>query len=246
MEKLHSEQVIPGLRQLWKLAFGDTDAFLDSFFGTAFSFDRCRWMEAEGKIVAALYWFDCDCGGEKMAYLYAVATHPEYRGRGLCRKLMADTRNHLQTLGYGGILLVPQEESLRRMYASMGYQDATTVAEFAAEAGESVALRQVDAETYGNLRRRFLPEGGVIQEGENLRFLASYAHFYAGEDFLVAAAGSEVMELLGNREKAPGILAALGRESGTFRTTGDDKPFAMFLPLKDGVPAPKYFGFAFD
>ena len=246
MGNLSPEQEISGLRQLWKLAFGDTDAFLDGFFGTAFSFDRCRWIEADHRIVAALYWFDCRFRGEKLAYLYAVATHPDYRGRGLCRKLMADTRSHLQNLGYGGILLVPQEEGLRKMYAAMGYADATKVSEFSCEAGTAVSLQPVDAQTYGTLRRRFLPEGGVIQEGENLRFLASYASFYAGEDFLLAASGSDGIELLGNRERAPGILAALGREEGNFRTPGGDKPFAMFLALRDGFAPPKYFGFAFD
>ena len=245
MGNLSPEQAISGLRQLWKLAFGDTDAFLDGFFGTAFSFDRCRWIEADHRIVA-LYWFDCRFRGEKLAYLYAVATHPDYRGRGLCRKLMADTHDHLQNLGYGGILLVPQEEGLRKMYAAMGYADATKVSEFSCEAGTAVSLQPVDAQTYGMLRRRFLPEGGVIQEEENLRFLASYASFYAGEDFLLAASGSEGIELLGNREKAPGILAALGLAAGRFRTPGGEKPYAMFLALGKEIPAPDYFGFAFD
>ena len=246
MGNLSPEQAISGLRQLWKLAFGDTDAFLDGFFGTAFSFDRCRWIEADHRIVAALYWFDCRFRGEKLAYLYAVATHPDYRGRGLCRKLMADTHDHLQNLGYGGILLVPQEEGLRKMYAAMGYADATKVSEFSCEAGTAVSMQPVDAQTYGMLRRRFLPEGGVIQEGENLRFLASYASFYAGEDFLLAASGSEGIELLGNREKAPGILSALGLSAGRFRSPGGEKPYAMFLALREGIPTPDYFGFAFD
>ena len=37
MGNLSPEQAISGLRQLWKLAFGATAAFLDGFFGTAFS-----------------------------------------------------------------------------------------------------------------------------------------------------------------------------------------------------------------
>ena len=32
-----TDNEIPGLRQLWQEAFGDADAFLDSFFQTAFS-----------------------------------------------------------------------------------------------------------------------------------------------------------------------------------------------------------------
>ena len=53
-------------------------------------------------------------------------------------------------------------------------------------------------------------------------------------------------ELLGNHESAPGILKALGFSRGSFRMPGDGKPFAMFHPLKPELPAPTYFGFAFD
>ena len=53
-------------------------------------------------------------------------------------------------------------------------------------------------------------------------------------------------ELLGNAGVAPGLLLALGLGFGTFRTPGEGKPFAMFLPLSDDAVTPGYFGFAFD
>lgn len=237
---------IPQLRQLWKLAFGDTDAFLDVFFESAYSPERCRCVLEKDTVVAALYWFDCECEGRKHAYLYAVATHPEHRGRGLCRQLMADTHVLLKEQGYDGILLVPQEEGLRRMYAAMGYRNGTAVTEHLCKAGKPAALSAVDMETYAKLRRQYLPSGGVIQEGANLRFLGRYAKFYAGDDFVAVVSGSEGIELLGNAAKAPGVLGALGMDSGKFRTPGEELPFAMFLALKRDVPVPKYFGFAFD
>ena len=68
---------IPQLRQLWQEAFGDSDAFLDSFFSLSFAPERCRCVTEENHVTAALYWFDCSCHGGKMAYLYAVATGKE-------------------------------------------------------------------------------------------------------------------------------------------------------------------------
>ena len=234
---------IPALRQLWKLAFGDEEAFLDKFFSTAYSPERCRCVTEGETVTAALYWFDTECGGRKFAYLYAVATHPEYRNQGLCRQLMGDTYAILAAQGYDGVLLVPQEAALRKMYASMGYRDCTAVTEVScAAAGEPAALRPVSGAEYARLRRQYLPAGGVIQEGANIAFLERTAALYAGEDFLLA----DGMELLGNTAKAPSILTALGRAEGTFRTPDGDVPFAMFLPLKDNVPAPAYFGLAFD
>lgn len=242
---------IAGLRQLWKLAFGDTDDFLDSFFGKGFSPDRCLCAVDGERVAAALYWFDCSCFDRKYAYLYAVATHPDYRNRGLCRSLMADTHAHLEARGYAGAVLVPQEENLRKLYGSMGYQNAGTVSEITSTPAETaVSLRQIDGEEYACLRRQYLPSGGVIQEGESIAFLAEYAAFYAGADFLLAANREDGflwgMELLGNREAAPGILKALGCVRGRFRSPGEELPFAMFLPLKADAPAPEYFGHAFD
>ena len=242
---------IPGLRQLWKLAFGDTDAFLDIFFETAFSPERCLCTTEGKQVAAALYWFDCQGAGQKYAYLYAVATDPGYRGRGLCHSLMAATHDILRSRGYAGVILVPQEEGLRKLYGGMGYRDCGGVTEYFSAAGErAVPIRPVDADTYGKLRRTLLPEGGMIQEGENLRFLAATAKLYAGKDFLLAASEQDgalwSVELLGNAGAAPGILKALGYEAGTFRMPGEDKPFAMFLPLQETAAAPAYFGFAFD
>ena len=90
---------IPHLRSLWKEAFGDTDAFLDAFFGAAFSPDRCRCIIADDRPIAALYWFDCTWQGKKVAYIYAVATDLQCRGQGLCRALMENTHPYLKFQG---------------------------------------------------------------------------------------------------------------------------------------------------
>ena len=49
IDKPNADQ-IAGLRQLWKEAFGDEEAFLDDFFGTGFSPDRCRCITIENDI----------------------------------------------------------------------------------------------------------------------------------------------------------------------------------------------------
>ena len=239
------------LRQLWKTAFGDTEDFMDGFYGSGFSLDRCRCM-AEGETIAAmLYWFECECDGQKLAYIYGVATHPAYRNRGLRRRLMADTGSLLQAKGYAAAILVPQHPPLRQMYASMGYQDTGTVSYVNCLASENpVSLRKISAEEYAVLRRQYLPEGSVLQEGANLPFLERIYELYAGQDFLLAAFREEGflwgMELLGNKEAAPGILKALDCVKGRFRTPGETHPFAMYLPLGEDIEKPRYFGLAFD
>ena len=93
---------LPSLKALWKEAFGDTDAFLDTFEKSAFSYHRCRCVTDGDTGAAALYWFDCSYEEGRIAYLYAIATAKSHRGRGLCRALMEDTHKHLKKMGYSG------------------------------------------------------------------------------------------------------------------------------------------------
>lgn len=244
-----TQDQLPGLRALWKEAFGDDDAFLDQFYSVAFASDRCRCVSIDGKVVAALYWFDCQFEGRPIAYLYAVATKQTHRGKGICRALMENTHIHFAHLGYAGAVLVPGAVSLFEMYQAFGYETCSYVSEFSCAAAEQpAALRAIDAEEFAALRRTFLPKGGVLQEGESIAFLQTMARFYAGEDFLltVSAEGKFFApELLGNPYAAPSILTAFGKKEGIFRTRGGDKPFAMYKALSEGA-APTYFGLAFD
>lgn len=242
--------LIPSLRTLWKEAFGDSDAFLDDFFRTGFSAPRCRCIPRNGQAAAALYWFDCQFHGGKVAYLYGVATARAFRRQGLCRALLTDTHGLLEAQGYAGTILVPGTSALAAVYAPLGYRYRTQVREIFCSAGpEAVNLRPIDAAEYARLRRALLPENAVLQEGPALDFLQTQAKLYAGPHLLLAARreGDALFapELLGNTDAAPGILRALGCAQGRFRTPGDGRPFAMFRPLKNG-PEPGYFGFAFD
>lgn len=239
------------LLALWKDAFGDHEGFWELFLDSGFSPERCRCVTENGQVAAGLCWFDCGWSEETLAYLYAVVTHPDFRGRGLCRALMEDTHALLKGMDYGGVLLVPETESLRKMYEKLGYQNRTGVSEFPCAAGtEAVPIRAICGEEYARLRREYLPEGGVVQEGANLDFLSRQAQLFAGHDFLLAAYSEDGvlhgMELLGNAEAAPGILHALGFSRGVFRAPGSHKAFAMFHPLTNHVDLPVYFGLAFD
>lgn len=234
---------IPQLRSLWKEAFGDTDAFLDHFYCVAFSPLRCMCVTKANEVLAAAYWFPC---GE-YAYIYAVATAQQHRGKGICHALMEKIHSVLVAEGYSGCILVPGEESLRQFYRTMKYENFGGVHEFDAIAGSPIQLRKLSLQEYSTLRKEYLPQGGVLQEGVNLEFLSRWAEFYEGENVLIAAAWEDgklmILELLGEKNAAPGIVTTLGAKTGWFRSPGD-KPFAMHRALCENI-APKYFGFCF-
>ncbi len=242
---------IPALRQLWQEAFGDTDDFLDGFFAAADPLNHCRCVLADAQPAAALYWFDCVWQKKTVAYLYAVATKKALRGQGLCRALMEDTHAYLKKQGYHGTILVPGSGELRAMYAAMGYQTATSIRNVSCQPGnQETVLRKLQPEVYARLRRQLLPPGSVLQEGRNLDFLKTRCGLFTGEDFLLAAEiadGVVTGELLGNTERAPEIVKAMGCQRGSFRTPGEETAFAMYHPLDgENHDMPGYFGLAFD
>ena len=237
---------IPMLRQLWKAVFADTDAFLDSFFSLAYHPERCLCASEGETLTGMLYWLPC---GE-YAYIYAVATHPDHRSKGICRNLMEAAHEAIVRQGYEGAILYPQEEGLRAMYRKMGYHTETSITQREFFSGTQPApLTFLSGEEYFALRQQYLPEGAVCQ-GSPFREMLTSLIFCRGDNFLLAAEdrGDTLfgLELLGNPEQAPGILKTLGKAGGTFRFPGNEKSFAMFCPLRKDFRSPKYFAFPLD
>ena len=242
---------ITALKQLWREAFGDPMSVIDAFFAVGFSPSRCNMLLEDDQPVSALYWFDCQLDGHRLAYLYAVATAKSHRNRGLAHRLMEDTHRLLADQGYAGVILVPGTPELFALYRSLGYRTATAVTECVTAWGDApVRLTEVDAVTYSQLRKGFLPAGSVLQEEETLAYLQTQSQFYAGNDFLLAASAEGntlcAQEFLGNPNAIPGILRTLQLPTGRFRMPGPGRDFAMFLPLQNNCPVPSYFGLALD
>ena len=235
------------LRRLWKTVFGDSDEFLDSFFRIAFSPARCKYLEENGEAVCALYWFDYSFEGGKLAYIYAVATHPNHRGKGLASRLLADTHAHLQSLGYAGTVLKPAR-GLFPFYERLGYTTTGFISRFSAAADTVPSeIRELSAAEYGRLRCEYLPKNAVFQDGLTLEFLHTFAKFYASNDAILCVGREEpiIFEYLGNPHSAPGFLSALGIPSAEIPTIGSDIPFTMYHPL-NCTKTPGYLGITLE
>lgn len=241
---------LPALKALWQLSFGDDETVISHFFATGYSPDRCRCLWENGQLAGALYWFPLICRDTKLAYLYAVAVHPDFRRRGLGRALLEDTHRHLAQAGYAGAVLVPAHEGLRHMYGDLGYRNCGGIRCLTAAAGDTPCpMKPLTPEEYLALRAAYLPRDSAAHEAPALRYLNTFARFYAGGDFLLAACreGNTLsgLELLGYTGAMPGILAALGCREGRFLCPGS-APLAMYRPLVPHCPRPAYFGLALE
>ena len=238
------------LETLWQQAFGDPKVFIDGFFRTGFSPDRCRCLSIDGQVASALYWFDATGEEGKFAYLYAVATDISHRGKGLCRLLMEDTHRHLAQNGYAGAVLVPAEEGLWNYYGKMGYAPFGKLRSFTRKAVPGdVSLHQIDAAAYTRLRKAFLPPHSLCQE-QALGFYSTWGKFYEAPGCLLAAATDGdllyAQEFLGDTRQIPAVIAALNCSRGKFRTPGGRKNCGMCLLFSPDVSAPAYLGFPLD
>lgn len=111
----------PALKALWELAFGDDEKYIDTFFRNFLKKDTCLVAECDGRVVSAMYILE----GFRTypyrkniltaGYSYALATHPDYRGRGIGRAVYkAVTKQILEK--HDMALVLPAEESLYPFY----------------------------------------------------------------------------------------------------------------------------------
>ena len=158
---------IPAQRELWKLAFGDTDEYLDNFYLHYYRPERAVVLEEDGVVRAMFTWFDTTLtlpGGQRFraAYVYALATHPDCRGRGLAAKLLADADALLRPLGIDLMTTVPAEPSLHNFFAANGYQEGFVMEQQTIPAPEGVSpvctLRPADPAHYNEVRESLLVE----------------------------------------------------------------------------------------
>ena len=131
-DSLPFANVAEGLRELWREAFADDDAFIDAFFSTFPVADVVHTLSLGGRVVAALYAlpFSLRVEGAVLpaAYLYAVATAAAYRGRGYMRLLMGKVEELLRAKGVKMLFLLPADKGLRSFYARLGYSDCSRTA----------------------------------------------------------------------------------------------------------------------
>ena len=163
---------IPALRALWSLAFGDDGAYVDNFFHTYYRPDRVLVLEEEGQVRSMTAWFDTvfvvpGRGKFRAAYLYAVATHPDCRGKGLAARLLKGADEYFRTLSIPAVTTVPAEPSLHSFFGANGLRECfvhqSQGSQLNAErpgspVPPSLSLEALSPASYGALREELLED----------------------------------------------------------------------------------------
>ena len=253
---------LPRLTALWQTCFGDRREEIEVFwkiFGKTAEIFCAKEDKDIAAMACALPVQVVDEAGEShpAAYLYAVATAPAYRRRGLCGKVLAFAEDALRKRGVSYALLVPAEPPLFGLYRRCGYR---TVAfrgrEEISAAPCAGTVQEIDAEAYFNLRELLLYEDFLSCGPDFLRYQAlgdRLCRIETAQQVFCAVCAQEdglltVKELL---PYDPAAAALLLRESGAQRgvclTPEGESPYAMGKALRgDALPQKLYFGLAMD
>jgi GNAT superfamily N-acetyltransferase len=205
---------VPALRTLWKLAFGDSEEYLDNFFHNYYRPERMLVLEVDGVIRSMTGWFDTGFvipgdGTYPAAYLYAVATHPEFRGQKLAARLLAEADGFFARRSIPAVTTVPAEPSLHNFFGANGFRECfvTSQQEIVPQPLPKPAtpiLTQASPKEYSALRERLLDD---------------LPHIGYPEDALVYQAGCCRLSggglLMGSTPKGPVCLCAEGTGNGT-------------------------------
>ena len=153
------DKYIPSLVNLWNKVFGDEREYIDLFFKEAYFDSECFAEIIDDEVVSALYLLKCiikyDGKIYRGRYLYAAATLPEYRGKGLMSKLIKEAQDYVNSENLDFIALVPANDGLYGYYSAFDFIEAMYKYRFKIEKDTATmrAYREIsDGEEFSKIR----------------------------------------------------------------------------------------------
>lgn len=147
---------------IWKRCFGETDLSVHTFL-SRYYFTHCTFMEqVDGHVVATVFMVPCQTEYGLGAYLYGIATLPEYRSKGLSSSLIRRMLDECRDRGASFTFLIPADLELVGFYEQFGYVATQTRVEFCCDmdlgSGEKEKDRIMVLPLCDNFKPEDLPE----------------------------------------------------------------------------------------
>ena len=129
---------------IWHKCFGNEDDSVYQFL-SRYYFEHCSFVEnVNNHIVSMLFMIPCNTKSGSAAYLYGVATDPEFQHRGYSSKLMSKFIEKCKNDGFDFTFLIPEEESLADFYAKFGYIKTSKLVEFNSDLNLGTGIPEKD------------------------------------------------------------------------------------------------------
>lgn len=154
-------------KSLWKVAFGDDEAYIDLFYRTCVNPEDIIILAEDGTLRSMLALLPLEVelpSGERLssAYVYALTTDPNARKQGYGRALLQYADSCLRERKVDCITVVPAEAGLFKFFETVGFGDCFSnrklelLESMIPPAPPHSTLEPVDASAYGELRERLL------------------------------------------------------------------------------------------
>lgn len=241
--------------ELYLLGFADDGRDFAEEFTERFFDENCCYIEENGKLVSMLYMFDCELVNldkrYPVSYVYAVVTHPSYRGKGYMRKLMEKAKKRAE--GKAALIIKPSNKELYSFYEKLGFNTAFyySECEYFKQDNNDAKITFINSEKYNLKREELLKEVTHVCWQGMMEYIGSNGRFFEGEDFCGLVEEIEdrlfLREFIGDKSRVNALLSHFSKKSAIIRTTGNDTPFGMICRLNNAsFPEKMYMGFAMD
>lgn len=242
---------LAAIRAIWSAAFPeDTADDRDRFLRTVRLSEECLVAAEDGVPVSMVFTLPVTYGERRLQYIYAAATLPSHRGRGIFGDLLQTALTQARKQGYAASFLRPAEPSLVTYYARFGYRPwrgCHTVSGESQAAGERVTVLSPDA--FVQRRAALLPRDAVVWEPRFAAYAAECGTALGTESAVALCHTQDgtlyIKELLGDADPAA-LSAAVGCDRFVWRQAGGDEPFMLWLPFETMSEAAPYVGLALD
>lgn len=165
-------------RELWKLAFGDTDTYIDYFYAHAEESQVLVLLEDNVVwTMVALYPVTLsmpDGRTATSAYVYALATHPDARKKGFGRFILSYVDFFLKEKGIDSVTIVPAEPSLYKFFATTGFSPCFSTRKvellrtMVGTPGDGDTMEPISPTEYERIREKSLSGTFHVSYGESL------------------------------------------------------------------------------
>ncbi len=126
--RLSRPEDMAALKEVWSASFPGDENFSDWFLGNVYAPENALVYEDGGCAAAMLHLLPVSlragCEALTAAYVYAVATLPSLRGKGIAAALLGGAEDLAKARGASYLMLVPQSESLFEYYRRQGFETA--------------------------------------------------------------------------------------------------------------------------
>lgn len=243
------------LKALWQLAFDDTKESLDFFFENTVSPQRVLAVFEKGKPVSALYMLESDIliSGKTYSayYIYAVTTHPDYRGKGLMKSLFEELFKVAKDRKIDYLFLVPEEEYLFKIYERTGFKNGffyseKTIYKKDFETTKSIKTEKITYEKYRNAIKQNSDNTpvAILKESTFRSFFSSVSGevniaFVENEGYALYEETEKavvIFELFGNEELLlEAVFQNTEKEEIIYRQISSEKPipYGMIYRIND-------------